>query len=1020
MKYDFDLDLDENNNLSILLSRVKKESVILEFGPANGRTTKYLKEQLACKVYCVELDEKAAKELVQYSEKVLVENIEEYHWKSEFDGIAFDHIIFADVLEHLYDPKKILLESKKFLKDDGSILVSLPNIAHNSIIMQLMQNEFNYKPTGLLDNTHIRFFTKNSFDLLIEECDLFRIFEKGVFASPKNSEFKNDYNDLPKEVGEYLKTLPWGELYHLVYEIKKYETKIESDLSLQIATHQRNYTELFIDVESKKISKVYAVDIDQIGSIQKIVFDLSDLDSIKNLRVDPFNASCIIKIETLQLIKENNEIVSLKPYMKTNATLIQDDSYYFMEDSQITFDNLPNELFEGVQTLLFSVVFVKMGQEALELIVFEKEKIIDEKEKIILDHHNTIEEKQKHIEALGALAQSLRLKNRAKRIVKKFIPKKIWNILRHIKNNPHSLKKAFYILKNQGVTVFIEKIKNIDNKNMSVIYSYEMPHLSQEIKKEIEHFSSKPLISIIMPVYNVDPKWLDLAIKSIENQWYDNWELCICDDKSTNTDTVHYLQQLKNNKIKIKFSEQNGNISVASNEALKMASGTYIALMDNDDEITVDALYEVVKAINENKAEFIYSDEDKLNMDGSFCEPHFKPDYSPDMFLSQNYLSHLGVIKKELIDTVGGFTVGLEGAQDYDLYLKVLENTDKISHIPKVLYHWRKIAGSTAVEFHDKSYAQDAGRDALQNALIRRSIDGNAFNSPYPGIYKVEYDIKNNPLVSIIIPFKDMPKLLQVCIDSIIEKTSYKNFEIIGISNNSEEEATFKEIQRCEKLDKRVKFYEYNVPFNYSLINNFAVNTYAKGEHIILLNNDIEILCENWIEELLMHSQREEVGCVGAKLYYPNDTIQHGGVIMGLGGVACHAHKEFPKNHPGYFRRLQSIQNFSAVTAACLMVKRSIFDELDGLNEKDLKIAFNDVDFCLRARKKGYLNIFTPYCEAYHYESISRGLEDNPEKMARFQKEIDFMQDRHKEILENGDPYYNPNLTLNKEDFGLR
>ena len=595
--------------------------------------------------------------------------------------------------------------------------------------------------------------------------------------------------------------------------------------------------------------------------------------------------------------------------------------------------------------------------------------------------------------------------------------------MRYIKHNPTSIFLGFHTLKTEGPKVLIGKINKVENLSEDRIekrYTYNQPQLTEGIKKEIEKFSRKPIISIVMPVYNVDPQWLDLAIKSIQNQWYNNWELCIVDDKSTKLETIKYLKKIKNPKIKTKFLKENLNISGASNEALKMASGDYIALMDNDDELTPDALYEVVKAINEEDAEFIYSDEDKLEMDGTYSDPHFKPNFAPDMFLSQNYISHFGVIKKELIDNVGGWSLGLEGAQDYDLYLKVLEQTDKIIHIPKVLYHWRKIPGSTAAGFSEKSYAQEAGRKAIENAMKRRVIDANVSNGRYPGTYKVSYTLKSNPLVSIVIPFKDKPELIKMSIESILQKSTYQNYEIIGISNNSEQEETFEEMKRLESLDGRVKFYEYNEPFNYSAINNYAVKNFAKGEHIILMNNDIEIISKNWIEELLMHSQREKIGVVGSKLYYPNDTIQHAGVIIGIGGVAGHSHKYFKKNDSGYFSRLHLTQNVSANTAALFMVKKKIFDKVGGLDEKNLKVAFNDVDFCLRVREKGYLNLFTPFAEAYHHESISRGHEDSPEKIARFNNEVKYMKKRHKKILENGDPYYNPNLTLEREDFSLK
>jgi len=565
-----------------------------------------------------------------------------------------------------------------------------------------------------------------------------------------------------------------------------------------------------------------------------------------------------------------------------------------------------------------------------------------------------------------------------------------------------------------------EYIRGERKKKEVRVYNYSEVLLTNEIKNKINSFEKKPFFSIIIPVYNVEPKWLKLAIESIEKQWYEYWEICIVDDKSTHEPTISYLKSLNNSKIKIKFLEKNLNISGASNEALKLASGEYIVLMDNDDELTPDALYEVTKSINEKDAEFIYSDEDKLELDESYSEPHFKPNFSPDMFLSQNYLSHLGVIKKELITKVGGWTIGLEGSQDYDLYLKVLEHTDKIYHISKVLYHWRKVEGSTAAQFSDKSYAQEAGRVALQNAVKRRGFDAFVKNGLTAGTYKVEYKIKNEPLISIVIPFKDKPELLDMCIHSILQKSTYQNYEIIGISNNSKEEKTFSMMKLLKEEDKRVNFYEYNEPFNYSAINNYAVNNYSQGEHIIFLNNDIKIITNQWIEELLAFSQREDVGVVGAKLYFPDNKIQHAGVIVGIGGVAGHSHKYFTKHDLSYFNRINIVQNLSAVTAACLMVKKGLFNELRGLDETNLKVAFNDVDFCLRAREKGYNNIYTPYCEAYHYESISRGKEDNPQKIERFNNEVLYMKRRHKNILESGDPYYNINLTLEHENFGLK
>jgi len=584
--------------------------------------------------------------------------------------------------------------------------------------------------------------------------------------------------------------------------------------------------------------------------------------------------------------------------------------------------------------------------------------------------------------------QDLRIKNRLKRLVQKFIP----------------------------ISLFMQKDFTSNEKR---IYNYTTPSLTQEIKTELIHFQSQPLISIVMPVYNVDPKWLDLALQSVEKQWYKNWELCLVDDKSTNPETVDYLKGINHPKISIKFLEKNLNISGATNAAIDISSGEYIALMDNDDEITPDALYEMVKAINKKDAEFIYSDEDFISTEGECSNPHYKPDFSPDLLLSHNYITHFTCFKKSLLNQAGPYNPDFDGAQDYDLFLRLTEHTSKIHHISKVLYHWRMLESSTSINSDVKPEALTRGKNLLETTLLRRNIDASVLNGNMHHYYRIKYDIINSPLISIIIPFKDKPELLDVCINSILEKSTYQNYEIIGISNNSEDEKIFDLMVKLEKKDSRISFYEYNVDFNYADINNHAVHTYAKGEHILLLNNDIEVIEPTWIEAMLEHSQRNTVGCVGAKLYYPNDTVQHAGIIIGLGGYAGHSHKLFPRDNYGYFNRLYTVQNLSAVTAACLMVKKSIYKEVNGMDEIRFKVAYNDVDFCLRVREKGYLNIFTPYAEMYHHESVSRGYETTPEKIARFQTEKDALYKRHKEILDNGDPYYNPNLTHATEDFSL-
>jgi len=549
---------------------------------------------------------------------------------------------------------------------------------------------------------------------------------------------------------------------------------------------------------------------------------------------------------------------------------------------------------------------------------------------------------------------------------------------------------------------------------------YYLRHGEQEDWQDIA-FETAPKISILTPVYNVDGRYLKNCVGSVRSQSYPNWELCLVDDGSPAEHIQPLLAEFAaaDSRIKIKILEENQGIAGATNAAVAMATGEFITFLDNDDELAPHALMEMAKGIREHNGDIYYSDEEIIDADGNVTATHCKPDYSPDLLLSHNYITHLLMVRKALLNEAGGLDTSLDGAQDYDLILRLVELTDRIVHIPKVLYSWRSIATSTAADPEAKGYAGLAGRTALENALQRRRIEGEVLPGNKKFYYRVRRKITAAPLVSIIIPFKDQPEYLRRCVESILNTTGYQNFEVIGVDNNSEEQETAALLDELTQLDPRVSFIQYNKPFNYSAINNYAVE-HANGEHLILMNNDIEVLNVDWLEALLEHSQRPEVGAVGAKLYYRNNTIQHAGVIIGIAGFAGHSHRHFPRRSPGYFNRLFCIQNLSAVTAALLMVKKTAFVEVGGLDEENLGTALNDVDFCLKLREKDYLNIFTPYCEAYHYESISRGYEDTPEKQKRFQKEVAYFQQRWARILAEGDPYYNPNLTLEREDFSLK
>lgn len=541
-----------------------------------------------------------------------------------------------------------------------------------------------------------------------------------------------------------------------------------------------------------------------------------------------------------------------------------------------------------------------------------------------------------------------------------------------------------------------------------------------QMREGLDRMMKQPLISVVMPTYNPKPDWLIEAIESVRKQIYPHWELCIADDASTDQAVRPILERYakEDPRIKVVFREQNGHISAASNSALELVTGEWVALLDHDDLLAEQALFWVADAINCNPdVRLIYSDEDKLDEVGKRCDPYFKCDWNADLFYSHNLITHLGVYRSDLLNAIGGFKVGLEGAQDYDLALRCIEYIEpkQIHHIPRVLYHWRVHAESTAQSADAKPYAMLAGERALNEHFQRQKINASAELIGHG--FRVHYDLPNNqPMVSLIIPTRNGLKLIRQCVESILKKTTYTNYEILIVDNGSDDPATLQYFKELES-EARVRVLRDDRPFNYSALNNAAVKV-ARGELIGLINNDIEVISPEWLSEMVSIALQPKVGAVGAKLWYPNNTLQHGGVVLGIGGFAGHSHKHLPHRQYGYVGRASLIQSFSAVTAACLIIRKTIYEEVGGLNETDLQVAFNDVDFCLRVGEAGYRNVWTPEAELYHHESATRGYEDTPEKQARFAKEGLYMKQRWSVLLLN-DPAYSPNLTLDYEDFSL-
>lgn len=587
-------------------------------------------------------------------------------------------------------------------------------------------------------------------------------------------------------------------------------------------------------------------------------------------------------------------------------------------------------------------------------------------------------------------------------------------------------KKGIRYMQNYGVRALGEKvIRKVMPKDRDFSYTKWMQQRlpdKETVENQRKHvFAYNPTISIVIPLYNTPLNYLEEVIESIREQTYPKWELCLADG-SDNETVQNFIREKYAQETRIVYEKlkDNKGISENTNAALELATGEYIMLSDHDDVVVQGALFEIVSALNrEVRPDIIYTDEDKVNMNGKhYFEPHFKPDFNWYMLRSNNYICHIFVVNKEIIDRVGAFRSEFDGAQDYDFILRCCEATDKICHIPKALYHWRCHPNSTAGNPESKRYAFEAGKRALEAHYKRLGIEAEVESTANPGRYRTKMKVQGMPKISIIIPNKDHTEDLELCLSSIAEKSTYQNYEILVVENNSTEEKTFAYYREAEKTYENLRVLTWKDEFNYAAINNFAARE-AAGEYLLFLNNDVEVITPEWMEEMLGFCQQPDVGIVGAQLYYPDDTIQHAGVIVGLAGIANHIFCGMPREQLGYFARAKTTQNLSAVTAACILVKRSAFEEVEGFDEA-FKVAFNDIDLCMKMTSKGYGVVYHPYAELYHYESKSRGAEDTAEKQKRFQGESDRFESKWAWIMEEGDPYYNKNLSIKSLQCTLR
>ncbi|GAA3525370.1 glycosyltransferase [Zobellella aerophila] len=924
MKYLAKIDLsNKNNSHTLAYEFVDKISVgrslqILEVGCSSGYLGVALREA-GHRVFGVEPTHEAAQVAAGVLDNVFEGFVQDFF--VEFPDLKFDVVIYGDVLEHIADPKGVLELTRNHLAPSGFVIASVPNVAHICIRAMLLEGRWDYTDLGIMDRTHLRFFTKKT---------LVELFSKSAYKI-------TDINSTTLAPAGFEAMFDAGVDKNILRLLQSFVTSRES-LDFQ-------YICLATPVATSAEAKVLNDKVFSEQSEKEQVYEISEtMHSFER-----------------KVIEQEKEIEALHALDKALRESIS---------------------WRITAPLRFAKALTK-GQ-------LEKWRHVAK-----LVYH--FSQSEGGINTIMRKALNLYRRDGVKGLFRN--------------GRLFMLRMQAETFERNDYAKWVRRFDTIDD------------NMRDRIRTAVSRIQNPPVISVVMPTYNAKPQWLTDAIESIQKQLYPHWELCIADDASTDPTIRPLLESFANddNRIKIVFREKNGHISAASNSALELATGNWVALMDHDDLLPEHALYHVAEAILSNPdAGVIYSDEDKINEAGKRFSPHFKSDWNPELFFSQNYVSHLGVYRHSILKKIGGFRIGLEGSQDYDLILRCLPHLsdEQIIHIPRVLYHWRVVEGSTALCSEEKSYTTEAGIKALRDYFAKQSKFVTVDSGTVPNTYRVSYSIPSpEPLVSLIIPTRDCREITETCVRSILTKTHYAHFEILILDNGSVNQDTLEFFEKIQREDTRVKVIRYDHPFNYSAINNYGVR-HAKGDIVGLVNNDIEVISSEWLTEMVSHAMRPEIGCVGAKLYYSNDTLQHGGVILGIGGVAGHSHKYYQKSEVGYFSRLLLSQAVSAVTAACLLIRRDIFDKVGGLDEVNLKVAFNDVDFCLKVREAGYRNVWAAYAELYHHESVSRGAEDTPEKIKRFQQEMKFMQDKWGSTLIQ-DPYYNRNLTLDHEDFSL-
>ena len=1063
-KYFREIDLSEKNSAHTkIINLVGSNKRILEFGCASGYMSKVLKEKFNCELVGLEINREDAKEAETYCKEVIVGDIENLEWCEKLSGSRFDVAIFADVLEHLKDPKAVLIEVKNVLSEDGYILVSVPNIANTSIRLELLLGSFEYEELGILDNTHLKYFTLKSLINLIEDAGFYielvdyvvkdipaKIIEEtlkliDLKSSKKTLNYFSGIESIAYEfVVKALNLKPKGYTSYIFKEIKKPERvfeKVFQEQARQIEGKDSLIKEQAQQIEAKDsliqghIQQIEAKDT----HISNLETTIKDKDAhVGNLEEELRQSVQVIEEQARQIEAKDSLVQEQAQQIEAKDSVIQEQAQHIQaKDAHI--GSLIEQTEKQKKQLQAKDTHIgNLGEQIgqLEREVKDKDGMIQEQTQELQAKDSLVQEQAKQIQGKDAhihnIESELNLIKGSKvwRAAEFFRRLFYVNLLRRFP----LLQKGMLTISREGFRAFQIKAKRklgdvyrskkgtLQKKQKVIFYNKQIepyetfiknneihPHIRKLIFDASTQFRYRPLISIIMPVYNVEPRWLKAAVNSVIEQIYTNWELCIADDASTNNETLELLKGYESHdRIKIVFRTRNGNICAASNSAADQAKGEFVAFMDNDDVLAPNALFEIVRLLQDHpNTDLIYSDEDKIDENDKRYDPQFKPDWSPELFLSYNYVNHFTCIRRKIFESVGRFRTGYEGAQDYDIILRAIEKTNKIRHIPKVLYHWRAIKGSVALEARDKPIVHTSALKGLRDHLKRKGIEAALYQPEFAKslglpINQIDWP-DNGPSVAIIVPTYNQCKLLKKCIESIIQLTTYANYEIMVVDNDSDDRDTLNYLEDLVNKGIRVERIGNNGrPFSFSRINNLAVQR-VDTEYILFLNNDIELLEPRWLSRLAGYLSIPGVGVAGAKLLYPNNKIQHAGVVLGMHGgfVPDHAFLNHHKDKISYYFMAEVARNCSAVTGSCLITRRSDFIRIRGFNERDFKVSLQDVDYCLRLAQEGLRTVYVASAELIHHEAMSRQQEDDPRELAQLRKTY---------VL-NDDPYYNPNLS---------